>query len=166
MPLILSGWHYSSDRDKQLRWEQTIEWAERHECRHLIPQLRDDECYFTEHLSTSNPEQHYGPQIHPPAERPAEPELLAAMDRLRATWPSVAGSELAEVCSPVEFSGHKARRLVVAVTSDARPPWGDWTYFPSGGDRRSFTDFRRRINDTIAPIHVDHVDFIQRSRSA
>ena len=93
IPLILSGWSYSSDRDKQLRWEQTIQWAEQHNCRELIWQIPVTECYFTSHVSTSYPEQQYGPQVHPPAERPSDETVLAAMDRLRAAWSSVAGAE-------------------------------------------------------------------------
>jgi hypothetical protein len=166
MPLILSGWWYSSDRDKQLRWEQTIQWAEQHNCRDLIRQIPETECYYTSHVSTSYPEQHYGPQVHPPAERPSDETVLAAMERLRAAWGSVAGAELADVCSPLEFTGHKRRRLLVAVTRDARPPWGDWYYIASDADRGSFTAFRRRINESITPLHVDHIDFTLRFQNA
>lgn len=165
MPLILSGWHYSSDHDKQLRWLQTVEWAERHNFGHLIPNLRDDECYVTECLTTSYPEQHYRPDRYTVRERPPSETLATAMQALKQQWPAVAGGQLSNICSPIEFSGRKARRLIVAVTADLRPPWGEWSYFPNGADRRSFTEFRRRINAAIAPAQVDHVDFVFQSRS-
>ena len=160
IPLILSGWHYSSDCDKQHRWQQTVEWAERHDFSHLIPELGDTEFYFTEHLSTSYPEQHFRLDRYTVRERPSSETLATAMQALKQQWSAVAGAELSDICSPIEFSGRKARRLVVAVTGDLRPPWGDWSYFPRDADRRSFTEFRRRINRAIAPACVDHVDFI------
>ena len=43
-PLILNGW-WSSDHDKAVQWRQTISWAERHGCTHLIPELKEDDKY-------------------------------------------------------------------------------------------------------------------------
>jgi hypothetical protein len=57
MPLILSGWWYSSDRDKQDRWLDTIRWAKEHDLSHLIKELKEDEGYYTEVLSTTYPDQ-------------------------------------------------------------------------------------------------------------
>jgi hypothetical protein len=37
VPLILNGWVYSSDLDKQQRWQALIRWAEERSLRHLIP---------------------------------------------------------------------------------------------------------------------------------
>ncbi len=165
--LILSGWAFSSDLDKQQRWQQTIAWAERHSYSHLLPSLTEDDCYCVVSLSTSyRPRSRCGKvfdecQYHPPAERPTDSALDAAMQRLREAWPAVAGPELGAVCCPAEFSGAKARKLIVTISArDARPPWGSWFELGSSSAARgAFTSFRQRINDTIAPHHVDHVDF-------
>ena len=90
-PLILSNWVYSSDRAKQDRWRETIEWAERNSCRHLLPSLTEDDRYYTHCLSTSYPGQNWGNQVHPPAERPTDSVLAAALQRLRDEWATIAG---------------------------------------------------------------------------
>ena len=45
--LILGGWH-TSDVEKKVRWMETIRWADKHDCMHLIPELKDEEkhCVF------------------------------------------------------------------------------------------------------------------------
>ena len=30
VPLILNGWVFSSDLEKSFRWEETLDWAEKH----------------------------------------------------------------------------------------------------------------------------------------
>ena len=36
VPLILGGWAMSSAREKHERWQDTIRWAELHECANLV----------------------------------------------------------------------------------------------------------------------------------
>ena len=159
IPLVLAGWIYSSDRDKQDRWNLTVDWANRHKMVHLIPELDEDQYYQTHVLSTSYPEQNYGPQFHPRSERPSDEAIDQALTHLQQNWTSVAGSILSELTSPIKFTGGKARRLLVAVIKDGNPPWGHWESFSINGDKQAFSAFRRRINDAIEPLHVDHVDF-------
>lgn len=45
IPLILAGWAHSSDREKRLRWQQTIAWAESHSCSELVRDLEPDLMY-------------------------------------------------------------------------------------------------------------------------
>lgn len=45
IPLILAGWSYSTDFDKRIRWEETIQWAEQHGFEHLLQGVNDDEWY-------------------------------------------------------------------------------------------------------------------------
>lgn len=161
-PLILSNWIYSSDLAKQDRWRETIEWAERNSCQHLLLSLTEHDCYYTHRLSTSNsyPGQNWGNQIHPPAERPTDSDLAAYLQQLRDEWATIAGPELSAACEPIMFSGAKARRLVVTITArEINPPWGSWFKLDRGSARSTFTAFRQRINDAITPHHVDHVDF-------
>ena len=44
-PLILAGWHCSSN-EKRVRWQETIEWSKEHKCEHLIPELKEEEKYY------------------------------------------------------------------------------------------------------------------------
>ena len=41
-PLILAGWSYSSDDEKQKRWDDFIEWATNNRCSELV-ELKDDD---------------------------------------------------------------------------------------------------------------------------
>ena len=43
IPLILAAWYETTGLQKLLRWKDTIEWAYRHECNYLIPELKNDE---------------------------------------------------------------------------------------------------------------------------
>jgi hypothetical protein len=159
MPLVLAGWIYSSDRDKQQRWEQTMEWAAHHGFAHLVPSLSEEEYYSTEQLSTSYPEQHYRPDRYAIRERPSSEAIADALRLLKRDWPVIAGPELAAVCEPDSITGTKGRRLVVVVFREHNPPWGSWHSLSSGPQRQTFTAFRKRINDAISPVYVDHIDF-------
>lgn len=100
-----------------------------------------------------------------PAGREARPVLSAdqyrdAFAKVRAGWPAAIGAELAAITEPYMFSGRKRRRLVVLVRGAGTPPWGTWQSL-SGveAERRTFTEFRRRVNGIVAPHGVDHVEF-------
>jgi hypothetical protein len=43
VPLILAAWNDTPGLMKLLRWRETIEWADRHQCTHLIPKLKDED---------------------------------------------------------------------------------------------------------------------------
>jgi hypothetical protein len=90
-------------------------------------------------------------------------EYQDAFGRLRAAWREVMGEPLASITEPYMFSGRKRRKLVVVVRGTALPPWGSWQAFsPVEAERRTFTGFRQRVNDAIAPHAVDHVVFWER----
>jgi len=44
--LILNGWSFSSDKDKAIRWQETVKWASTHGCTHLIEKLSDNDFYY------------------------------------------------------------------------------------------------------------------------
>ena len=44
-PLILNGWVFSSDSEKQARWAETVRWATRHGLSHLIPDIEQRNSY-------------------------------------------------------------------------------------------------------------------------
>jgi hypothetical protein len=45
-PLILAGWNFSEDWEKRSRWNETLEWAKKNNCEHLIQQIAPDQKYF------------------------------------------------------------------------------------------------------------------------
>jgi hypothetical protein len=165
MPLVLAGWVYSSDCDKQQRWKETLEWASRHSLSELIPNLSDSDYYTTDWLSTSYPEQHYRSDRYAVRTRPSQAAIKRALEVLKRDWNLIAGEELGGVCEPHSLTGAKARRLLVTVFREASPPWGTWFSLSPKPKRETFTSFRKRINQTIAPdVYVDHVDFELRYR--
>lgn len=157
-PLILSGWAFASDADKQERWQALVRWADERSLLQVVAMDLPADGYFVQEISTSYPGKHYGCQDHQPAPVPSPAELGAAIKRLHDSWAAIAGS-LWQVCKPVEFTGAKGRRLIVVVTANAEPPWGHWDRLADQSRRHEFTAFRRRVNEVIAPHHVDHIDF-------
>lgn len=157
-PLILGGWAFSSDADKQVRWQALVRWAEARSKSQAVALDLPADGYCVHEISNSYPGDHYGCQEHAPAPVPGPAELGAAMKRLHDSWPVIAGP-LSQACKPVEFMGSKGRRLIVVVTANAEPPWGHWNQLADRSRKHEFTAFRRRVNETIAPRHVDHIDF-------
>ncbi len=87
-------------------------------------------------------------------------EYLDAFTKVRAGWTRAIGAELAAITEPYMFSGRKRRRLIVLVRAPGTPPWGTWRSLSEvEAERRTFTEFRRRVNEIIAPHGVDHVEF-------
>lgn len=164
VPLILGGWIHSNDVQKQLRWAETVAWAEVNGAGVYVAALRSTDFYEVEHPSSVDIGPTGGP-MHLPWSfirklRPDAGALAACMARLRSTWPETAGPDVAPCTVPVAFTGAKARRLLVAVTGDASPPWGDWARLPPDAQRRRvFTSLRASINGVVSPHQVDHVDF-------
>lgn len=43
VPLILAAWHETTGLQKLLRWKDTLQWAEKHNCLDSIPELKEEE---------------------------------------------------------------------------------------------------------------------------
>lgn len=50
-PLILGGWNYTNDLEKQKRWSETLEWAQANGCTEATV-LDNDDYYFVETVTT------------------------------------------------------------------------------------------------------------------
>ena len=141
------------------RWEKTVSWATRNGCREIIDAIPDEDFYvnvpsdwvYGEEMARWN----WNPRV-----RPSSTEITNYVETLRSRWPDVVGPELAPISGPVEFTGKKARRLLVRADATALPPWGSWSHLSRNvAERRTFTRFRAEINRAIAPHEVDHIDF-------
>ncbi len=158
-PLILGGWAFSSDFDKMQRWNMTVAWARGNGCAEIVDAIPDEDFYvdipstwiYGEEMARWN----WKPRV-----RPSSTEITSYMETLRSRWPEVVGPELARTTGPVEFTGTKARRLLVRADATALPPWGSWSHISNKEvERQTFTRFRAEINRAIAPHEVDHIDF-------
>jgi hypothetical protein len=164
--MILAGWAFSNDRQKQLRWQETIEWAKRHGCAELVTSLPLDSMHVVGALSDYEIGPGGGPMYlqwsFDSKAKVGIQEKQAAIEKLGANWTEVAGS-LSAFTEPMRFTGAKGRRLLVSVNCDFSPPWGSWTKLEDAERRRHFTRFRADVNAAIAPLVVDHIDFIPRT---
>lgn len=164
IPLILAGWVYSNDIDKMRRWEQTIEWAAKNGCPHLLSNIRETDFYLSKNPTTYTVGPMGGPMYRTwdyGTKDPPSAEVIAqCMATLLARWSEIAGERLAGMTRPLAFTGDKGRRLLVRADGAAAPPWGGWSHLSEEeSERRTFTDFRTAINKAIVPHEVDHVDF-------
>jgi hypothetical protein len=163
VPLILNGWVYSNDVEKAERWQATIKWAEARGLTSLLPRLTDDEQYVVEELSGYQIGPMGGPMFLPwdftEKEKPSKELLQETLLRLKKEWADVVGADLARVTKPIGFTGAKGRRLLVQADNSMKPPWGEWDRLAPDERRRGFTKFRQAVNDAIAPLAVDHIDF-------
>ena len=162
VPLILSGWVH--DGQKQDRWAETVTWADANAAGRYVADLGGMDFYEVERLSSVDIGPAGGPMYLPwnfnRKPRPGAEALTACMDRLRSDWVAIAGPDIAPCSAPVAFTGAKAHRLLVTVTGDASPPWGEWTRLTADPQRRrTFTSLRTAINAVVSPHHVDHIDF-------
>jgi len=108
VPLILNGWVFTGDFEKNHRWQQTIEWANSNGLAHLIPELKESEKYqVVEFTGYSGPV--IGEQFEKPKHKPSKTELNQALKRLQEDWPVIVGAEMAAHTFPVRFTGHKKR---------------------------------------------------------
>jgi hypothetical protein len=163
--LVLSGWNYTNDLDKKNRWEQTVQWSKNNGCSVLVEQIPKSEFYSVENLTTyaigpmggpMHREWDYGSKIRPPTDL-----LKGNIKTLSENWDKIAGSSLSVITSPIKFTGKKARRLLISADFHYDPPWGTWIERSElETERRTFTDFRKKINKYISPHEVDHIDFI------
>jgi len=162
-PLILSGWVFSNDVEKKKRWDETVRWATRNGCADftIVP---DEHFYRASALTNALIGPMGGPMFlawdFERKQRPSAENVAKLLGLLSANWAAIVGSELARITKPAHFSGAKCRNLRVAVLARELPPWGSWDYrSESESERRTFTKFRRGINDFISPHMVDHVNF-------
>ena len=106
-----------------------------------------------------------GPPVYLPwnysrRKRPPSGELQDLLETLKSRWMEVVGPHLADMTCPVAFSGARARRLIVRADPKRPPPWGSWSQLSNRESaRRTFTEFRRSINQVLQPHEVDHVAF-------
>jgi hypothetical protein len=160
-PLILAGWAYSNDVEKQRRWQRTVEWARERGWDDLV-RIAPEAMYRVQALTDYTVGPGGGPMYldwdFTPKRAPSDQECQHALDVLMEAWDSIA-AEMAHATWPLRFSGAKRRRLVVLADRMVTPPWGGWGWRAAGEARRAFTRFRQRVNAAIAPLHVDHIDF-------
>ena len=167
-PLILSGWWYTNDTEKQNRWSDTVAWANNNRCSELTD-LPDDAFYSVVEPSTYTIGPMGGPMFREwdYEEKPVQEQrqLDEMLERLLTDWAETIGGELGACTRPIAFSGAKSRRLIVAYAPGTVPPWGDWTCLSSiESKRRTFTAFRTVVNAILAPHEVDHIDFTPECR--
>ena len=163
VPLILGGWNFSSDYEKNQRWLSLIEWAREAGCPELIPKLTEEEGHWVPEYCANDGVPNWYLQSNEPKKALESEGYRAAMEAIKARWVYVAGPELADIAIPFLFAGAKGRNLVVVVEPGHTPPWGTWTTLSAvESERRTFTLFRKRVNEVIAPHEVDHVTFRER----
>lgn len=163
VPLILAGWACSNDVEKRRRWQETQAWAGRYGLDALLGDVAEESMYAVTELSDYKIGPLGGPMYldwnydsKPRADGAARTK---AMEVLLADWAKIAGAELSEITLPLYLAGSKGRRLVVLVKTEDAPPWGSWTALARDERRRSFTALRTAVNQAIAPLEVDHIDF-------
>jgi len=166
-PLILNGWVYSNDISKHNQWMRTKLWAARNRCFHLTESDQRD-FYSVETMSTYAIGPLYSPMYLPWSferkVRPCREQLLGWLNLLRENWNSVAGSAISECSHPIKFSGVKGRNLICTYITGSTPPWGEWDRLSTiEMMRRTFTIFRKSVNELIRPHMVDHITFIAQS---
>lgn len=162
VPLILNSWWSMNDVEKVERWEETKTWAEENGFSELLT-VAPEEWYSVDEPSTYDIGPLGGPMYLPwrfePSPIPSPDQVETVFIKLTENWEKIAG-ELSQYTRPSRITGKKRRRLVVVrVPSAPSPRWGDWNKLAVGHSRRRFTEFRRAVNEAIAPFEIDHIDF-------
>lgn len=162
--LILAGWNFSDDFEKQSRWDETVAWIKRYGKEDLISFIKDEDYYYVDELSRPAYLDHRFGETSPPAIRPEDDELTHIIEKLSCYWDQIAGKD-SNFTRPLSFTGAKARSLAVEYDTDELPSWGTWGNEPGGyhdqnfTDKSSFTALRHKINDAIQPHKIDHIVF-------
>ena len=154
--LVLSGWTFSNDYDKQERWELTLKWAEINNCGHLIPLLNEEEKYYIKEYSSYRPYEYH---TYDKKYKPTKEEVVNAIELIKEKWKSLMGEEFGNKTNPDSFSGNKSRSLLVFYKPEYTPPWGSWTNHLANGKPSKFTELRSKVNELIKPLAVDHIMF-------
>jgi|LSQX01.3.fsa_nt_gb hypothetical protein len=165
VPLILSGWVFTNDSEKQKRWQKTIEWAKANGCSYIVDNIPEENFYYAYELLTCDigptGGSCYRPWDFECKPKHSEKERLSALEHLRANWIETVGNEMGNRMYPKSITGVKGRRLLVYADNTYIPPWGTWDELSFNKAMRiTFTNFRAAINKAIAPYEVDHIDFI------
>ena len=82
------------------------------------------------------------------------------MRLLKENWERIAGRDLANASEPLQFTGQKARRLVVRIDPGITPPWRDSPRRNTDPNHQLFLTTRDAVNATISPLAVDVIDFV------
>ena len=165
IPLILAGWVYTNDQEKKLRWEETVNWAKNNSCYDLVSLIEPNEYFYSEEITTYQVGPGYGPMYLPwnfdKKSTISNSDKLKLLSKIKDEWHVIAGDILYKHTLPCSITGKKSRRLLVKYENDLFiPPWGSWVALPKNKELRyTFTMFRKRLNDVIAPYVIDHVDF-------
>jgi hypothetical protein len=164
-PLILNGWIFSNNIEKFERWKETIQWANENSCTQIIDSISDNDYYYVNDLTThpigpmDSPM--YRTWVYEVKKSPDSTILKEYIDQLILKWDEIAGSVLSPITKPICFTGKKYRRLLIQADKNSKPPWGSWITLSSlESERRTFTMFRKSINQAIKPHEVDHIDFV------
>jgi hypothetical protein len=166
IPLILAGWVYSNDYQKRTRWVQMVNWAEGAGCYKIISTIEKNEWYLVENASSYGIGPLGGPMysswdmtLKP---RASKIQRLDWLRILEIDWKNIAGSILFETTIPMAITGSKGRRLVVEIKQPMiLPPWGSWEVLPNDSRRSAFREFRKRVNTSLYPHVIDHIDFFK-----
>lgn len=159
-PLILGGWTFSNDYDKNERWKETKNWARERSCVKLIPELSNEEAYMTHTFSSWIPYK-FSNWNEEPRVRPEREKVAHYMKELFQVWPGIVDPEFGQKTKPLILTGKKLRRLVVLYQPEYLPPWGSWSNHLAKGSPSQFTLLRKQVNSLLAPHEVDHIDFTE-----
>jgi hypothetical protein len=164
VPLILAGWNFSDDFEKNDRWESTVEWTKKFGGEELISTLKSNDYYCVDQFTRPAFFDYQWGETSPPGVRPADDELTNLIEKISIHWDQIAEVDSA-FTRPLNFAGAKARSLIVEFDTNELPSWGTWGNEPGGyhnqrfTNKASFTALRQRINDAIQPHKIDHVVF-------
>lgn len=154
--LILGGWVASDDYTKMDRWAETVQWAERNDCLHLLEHLKEEDFYITDRLHKRVDV----PWNEVPRPKQSPDDRASSLEKLIENWNDICGVPLSESTRPIAFTGKKSRRLLVRYKEGTRAPWGGWNKLSRNEDeRRVFTNLRAAVNKHIHPHEIDHIDF-------
>lgn len=158
IPLILAGWNISDDYQKYNRWKDTIIWAQENNFIHLFPKILEKDSYYLDEIPERDwPINNSKDCDFDPKFKPTKEQVNETMDRLLDKWSQIISPPLNEITIPLKLTGPKKRRLVILAEPEEEPPWGSWNAITQNS--RSFTRFRKAINDFIKPLEIDHIDF-------
>lgn len=156
VPLILNGWFFSNDFDKQQRWRETCLWAEEHHLEDIVGGIAADEWYRVESMSGYRPYSS-GTWRSEPSPKPTAERVTDIEAELQRDWSAIVGPELAAMTRPTRLTGSKRQRLLVAAREGTQAPWGAWDCLVA--NRHTFTEFRDAVNRAVHPHWIDHIDF-------
>jgi hypothetical protein len=162
-PLILNGWFFSNDVEKKLAWEETIQWAETNGFSQLIPAMASEEFYSVTVLrsQTGSPFQgsYHESWNYKPRTIPTPAEVENGFRLIMINWENLIGPDYSVISKPIGLTGKKKRRLLAIALQNTLPAWGYWNDLAPDQRRWHFTLLRKRVNEIIKPLEVDHIDF-------